>query len=160
MTDSNIHFSSKSSEWETPQEFFDRLDEEFDFDFDPCATAENAKCIWYCNREVNGLSKRWFNRVFMNPPYGRGIGRWVEKAYRESQQPYCDVVVGLIPSRTDTAWWHDWVMQAAEIRLVRGRLKFGGCSNSAPFPSAVVVWRKGLYLTPVFLTMRAVEKKG
>lgn len=150
----NIHFSSKSSEWSTPQDFYDRLNTEFHFTLDPCATAENAKCENFFTISDDGLSKPWAGRVFMNPPYGREISQWVEKAATEASKEYCEFVVGLVPSRTDTIWWHEWVMQAREVRLVRGRLKFAGHSNSAPFPSAVVIW-EAWSLMPLFDTMKA-----
>ena len=154
MTNSSVHFSSQSSAWSTPQNFYDRLDDEFYFTLDPCATVENAKCERYFTIDDDGLSKPWAGRVFMNPPYGRAIGSWVRHAFEESLCRYCYVVVGLVPSRTDTAWWHDWVMQADEIRLVKGRLKFGEHKNSAPFPSAVVVWT-GQWKEIQFSTMKA-----
>lgn len=133
-------FSSKTDEWETPQDFFDRLDDEFHFGLDPCATLENAKCKKFFTKENSGLSQGWggYGAVFVNPPYGREIGLWVQRAYDQSRVGA--VVVMLIPVRTDTRWWHDYVMQAQEIRLVRGRLRFGDGKGSAPFPSAVVVF--------------------
>ena len=136
-------FSSKTVECETPQAFFDRLDAEFDFTLDPCATPENAKCDKFFTKENDGLLQHWHGRVFVNPPYGRVIGDWVAKAYGAAQSNGATVVM-LIPSRTDTRWWHDWVMRAQEIRFVKGRLKFGG-RNSAPFPSAVVIFREGIF---------------
>tara|TARA_S200002703_G_scaffold19602_1_gene15879 strand:+ start:69 stop:518 length:450 start_codon:yes stop_codon:yes gene_type:complete len=133
-----VHYSSKTDNWSTPVDFFSVLNKEFDFSLDVCASAENAKCARYFTREDDGLSKAWApNRCWMNPPYGREIGKWVEKAWKESQRGA--TVVCLLPSRTDTKWWHDYVMRG-EIRFVRGRLKFGGSKNSAPFPSAVVVF--------------------
>ena len=133
-------FSSNSIYWETPQDFFDRLDAEFHFTLDVCATPENAKCERYYTERDNGLMQPWQGACWMNPPYGREIGRWVRKAYFAAQAGA--TVVCLVPARTDTAWWHDYVMRANEIRFVRGRLRFGG-SNNAPFPSAVVVFRPG-----------------
>jgi site-specific DNA-methyltransferase (adenine-specific) len=127
--------------WATPQDFFDRLNEEFHFTLDPCATERTAKCKRYYTPEVDGLKQDWGGEtVFCNPPYGREIGLWVKKCYDESRKPGT-VVVMLIPARTDTAWFHDWVYHKAEVRFVRGRLKFGGSTNSAPFPSMVVVFR-------------------
>lgn len=100
---------SKTNEWATPQDFFDRLDEEFDFTLDPCATPENAKCSRYFTKGGDGLSQDWSgDRVFMNPPYGREIGKWVKKAYEESQKGA--LVVCLIPARTDTSYWHEFVI--------------------------------------------------
>jgi site-specific DNA-methyltransferase (adenine-specific) len=135
-----VHYSSKSDEWETPQELFDELDKEFNFRLDPCCTPYNKKCKYFYSKERSGLENRWspFGPVFMNPPYGREIGKWVKKAYEESQKG-CTVVC-LLPARTDTKWWHDYVMQAVEVRLIKGRLKFGGVKNNAPFPSAIVIF--------------------
>ena len=131
----NVHFSSKSYEWETPQDFFLELHREFDFTLDPCATHENAKLPKYYTKEENGLSKNWDGeRVFMNPPYGREITKWVKKAYESKA-----LVVGLLPARTDTQWFHNWIYNKARIRFIKGRLKFSK-KNSAPFPSMVVIW--------------------
>lgn len=136
-----VHFSSATGEWATPQSFFDDLNSEFRFTLDVCATAENAKCAAYFTKEEDGLSRDWASHAcWMNPPYGREIGKWVRKAYEESQRGA--IVVCLLPARTDTKWWHDHVIGGqAEVRFVRGRLKFGGSKNSAPFPSAVLVFR-------------------
>ena len=134
----NVHFSSKTDMWATPQDTFDALAAEFGpFDLDVCATPENAKCPRYYTREDDGLAQPWTGRCWMNPPYGRTIGQWMKKAYEESQRGA--LVVCLVPARTDTAWWHDYAMKG-QIRFLRGRLKFGGAANSAPFPSAVVVF--------------------
>ncbi len=134
--------SSNSREWETPQDFFDKLNAEFDFDLDACATPENAKCRLFHTIETDGLSKHWWEgTVFVNPPYGREIGEWVCKSYEEAKAGA--TVVMLLPARTDTRWWHKWVMKAHEIRFVRGRLYFtdgDGKTVPAPFPSAVVVF--------------------
>ena len=135
----SVHFSSQTVEWPTDQKVFDDLNTEFNFTLDPCCTKESAKCGRYFTKEDDGLSQSWDgHRVFMNPPYGREIGEWLKKAYISSQ--HGAVVVCLIPSRTDTKWWHDYVMKG-EIRFIKGRLKFGGHKNSAPFPSAIVVFR-------------------
>lgn len=135
----DVHYSSKTDNWATPQSFFDRLNAEFDFTLDPCADRDNAKCNKYYTANDDGLAQDWAReRVFMNPPYGRVISDWVRKAYEESTKGA--LVVALIPARTDTRYWHDYVMRAKEIRLVKGRLKFGDGRNSAPFPSAVVIW--------------------
>jgi phage N-6-adenine-methyltransferase len=116
-------FSSRTDEWATPQDLFDRLNKEFHFTLDPCATAENHKCEQWFSEEENGLLQDWTGRVFMNPPYGRGIGEWVKMAY-QSVQRNAEVVVCLLPARTDTAWWHDYCMKG-EVTFIRGRLKFG-----------------------------------
>ena len=132
-------FSNKSNEWTTPQDLFDKLNEEFNFTLDPCATHENAKCKKYYTIEENGLEQDWQGEiVFCNPPYGRKISKWVEKSYKESVKGV--LVVMLIPSRTDTKYWHEWIFGKAEIRFIKGRLKFSGSKNSAPFPSAIVIY--------------------
>lgn len=120
---------------------FDELNDEFNFTLDPCATDENAKCSKYFTIEDDGLSKDWSNDVvFMNPPYGREIKKWIKKAYEESLNGA--TVVCLIPARTDTTYWHDFIFgKANDIRFLRGRLKFGNSKNSAPFPSAIVVYQ-------------------
>lgn len=134
----SVHFSSKTDLWSTPQDFFDNLNAKYNFTLDPCATAENAKCEKFYTPEDDGLSKDWSNEiVFMNPPYGRGIVRWMEKAANSGTTVVC-----LVPARTDTRWWHSYVIDmGAEVQFVRGRLKFGESKNSAPFPSAVVIYR-------------------
>lgn len=134
-------YSSATPEWPTPRAFFDMLDAEFIFTLDPCATPENAKCARFYTVDDDGLKQTWDGVVWMNPPYGATIGRWIKKAFHEARRGA--VVVALVPARTDTRWWHDYVMKAAEIRLVRGRLKFGDATTGAPFPSAVVVFRPG-----------------
>lgn len=135
-----VMFSSNSFSWGTPESFFKRLDNEFKFTLDPCATKETAKCARFFTEEDDGLSQDWGGHsVFMNPPYGRDIGDWIKKAYEESSKPGT-VVVCLIPSRTDTKYWHEYCMKSDKISFVRGRLKFGGSTNSAPFPSAVILF--------------------
>ena len=137
----DVHYSSKTNEWSTPQEFFDELDKEFNFTLDPCATSENAKCTKYFTVEDDGLKQDWSkDTVFMNPPYGREIKYWVQKAYEESLKGA--TVVCLIPARTDTAYWHDYIFgKADDIRFLRGRLKFGESKNPAPFPSAIIIYK-------------------
>ena len=135
-------FSSATDLWSTPQWLFNELNEEFGFDLDVCALQENAKCPRYFRPEEDGLKQLWTGRCWMNPPYGEEIGLWVHKAWQSALDGA--LVVCLLPARTDTAWWHDYVMEAAEIRFLRGRLKFGDADNSAPFPSAVVVFRPSL----------------
>lgn len=133
-------FSSATDLWATPQPFFDRLNAEFGFTLDPCSDGTNNKCAKYFTAETDGLAQDWAPEiVFMNPPYGRNIGDWIRKAYEESRKGA--TVVALIPSRTDTRYWHDYVMKAEEIRFIKGRIKFGDGSGPAPFPSAVVVFR-------------------
>ena len=137
-----IMFSSKSNDWATPQDFYNQLDAEFEFTLDPCASQASAKCSSFYTADDDGLSKNWEGQtVFMNPPYGRKIGNWIQKAYEEGEKSNTRVVA-LIPARTDTKYWHNYCMKATEIRFVKGRLKFGqgNTKNSAPFPSAVVVF--------------------
>lgn len=135
----SVHFSSKTDLWATPQDFFDALNAEFNFDVDVCATAENAKCIKYFTAQQDGLKQDWNGVCWMNPPYGRVIGNWVKKAYVSAQNGA--TVVCLLPARTDTKWWHDYCMKGS-VRFIRGRLKFGCNKNSAPFPSAVVIFKR------------------
>lgn len=136
----DVMFSSKSDEWSTPQDVFDNLDAEFHFNLDPCCTHENRKCENHYTKEDNGLKHSWGGHsVFCNPPYSN-IAEWVEKCYREGTKDNTTVVL-LIPSRTDTKYFHNFIYNRAEIRFVKGRLKFGGHSNSAPFPSMIVIFR-------------------
>lgn len=134
-------FSSNSNEWSTPQDFYDTLNKEFNFTLDPCCTKENAKCRKFYTKADNGLSKDWVGEtVFCNPPYGREIGKWVEKCFNENLKPNTTIVM-LIPARTDTKYFHDFIYhKATEIRFMKGRLKFGDSKNSAPFPSMVVIF--------------------
>ena len=147
----SVHFSSKTCVWETPWDFFQKLDAEFRFDLDVCALPENAKCERYFTPEVDGLCQDWRGVCWMNPPYGREIGKWVAKAFESAKAG--TTVVCLLPARTDTAWWHSFVLEATEIRFVRGRLRFVGAESSAPFPSAVVVFRP--WFSPTFLKAAA-----
>jgi phage N-6-adenine-methyltransferase len=142
-----VHFSSKTGVWETPNDFFDKLDDEFGFDVDVCALPENAKCSVFYSPDVDGLKQVWTGVCFMNPPYGREIHKWVKKAYESAKAGA--TVVCLLPSRTDTSWWGNYVMEANEVRFVRGRLRFVGAEHSAPFPSVVVVFRP--WFTPTVL---------
>ena len=141
----NTMFSSKSNDWGTPQNFYDKLNNSFGpFTLDPCSDGQNNKTDNYFTKEQNGLSQDWSgNKVFMNPPYGRAIKDWLKKAYEEGQKPNTTVVC-LIPARTDTKYWHDYVMKAQAVYFVKGRLKFGDSNNSAPFPSAVIVFTSAL----------------
>lgn len=129
-----VHFSSATDMWETPQDLFNDLDKEFGFTLDVCAAPENAKCKRFFSSQQDGLSREWDGVCWMNPPYGRVIGKWMRKAYESASTVVC-----LVPARTDTAWWHDYAMKG-KIRFLRGRLKFGGYKNNAPFPSAIVVF--------------------
>lgn len=128
--------------WGTPQDLFDRLNSIWNFELDVCASDSNAKCAFYFTEEQDGLAQDWAGATcWMNPPYGRIIGKWMQKAYEESLKGA--TVVCLVPARTDTAWWHDYAMKG-QIEFLRGRIKFvhpeGGLSQSAPFPSAIVVF--------------------
>jgi phage N-6-adenine-methyltransferase len=134
----NIHFSSKTDLWATPQLFFDKYNAIYNFTLDVCATKDNAKCSTYFTKEQDGLSKDWNGICWMNPPYGRDIKHWIKKAYESSLNGA--IVVCLLPARTDTLWWHDYCMKGT-IEFIKGRLKFGDSKNSAPFPSAVVVFK-------------------
>jgi site-specific DNA-methyltransferase (adenine-specific) len=133
--------SSLRGDWSTPQETFDALHKEFGFTLDACATRESAKCPHYFTIEDNALTQSWdtVGAVYMNPPYGREIGKWIRKARLEGERGV--TVVCLIPSRTDTRWWHEDVMKASEIRFIKGRLHFDE-RGPAPFPSAIVIFRK------------------
>lgn len=148
-------FSSVSNEWETPQDFYEDLDKEFHFTLDPCCQEYNHKCKKYYTSDMDGFNKSWKGEVvFCNPPYGREIGKWVKKCYEESKKENT-IVVMLIPSRTDTRWFHDYIYNKdnVEIRFIKGRLKFinrllpswnveGNFKlQSAPFPSMVVIFR-------------------
>lgn len=136
-----VLYSSKEEKWATPQDFFDKLNEEFHFTLDAAASSDNAKCANYFTEEQDGLAQSWGGHtVWCNPPYCRKTGLWVKKAYEEHQRTGCTVVM-LLPSRTDVRWFHDYILGKAEIRFIKGRLKFGGSKNSAPFPSIVVIYR-------------------
>lgn len=124
-----VLFSSMRLNWRTPKAFYDKLNEEFNFNFDPCPV----------NPKFDGLKIEWKERNFVNPPYRRELIKWLKKGYEESKKG--KLVVFLIPSRTDTRFWHDFVMKADEIRFIKGRLKFNGYKNSAPFPSAIIIFR-------------------
>lgn len=136
-----LMFSSKTDLWETPKYLFDELNREFNFTIDVAANEDNHKCVtwlghWNDGSFTNGLQHDWAGTVWCNPPYGRGVGEWVKKAYESDA-----TVVMLLPARTDTKWFHDYIYHKSEIRFIKGRLKFGGCKNSAPFPSMVVIFR-------------------
>jgi len=133
----NVHFSSETDLHATPMDFFNAQNAKHGFDLDVCAIAENAKCERFFTPEMDGLKQDWTGVCWMNPPYGRTIKSWMQKAYESSLTGA--KVVCLVPARTDTAWWHDYAMKG-EIEFIRGRLKFGDAKNSAPFPSAVVIF--------------------
>ena len=136
MFNNDVLFSSKNEVWETPQDLFDKLNQTYHFDLDVCALPYNAKCKDFFTPEIDGLKQVWDGKVcFCNPPYGRKIGDWIEKAATSQA-----LTVMLLPARTDTKWFHNWVLPYAEIHFLYGRLKFGGSKNSAPFPSMIVVF--------------------
>ena len=141
MTNLKAMISSKDMSWETPQDFFDKLDEEFHFTLDPCATPETAKCKKFYTKKDDGLIQDWEGEiVFCNPPYGSEIKHWVKKCYDESKKPNT-IVVMLIPARTDTIYFHQYIYHKAKIRFIKGRLKFSNSRNSAPFPSMIVIFK-------------------
>lgn len=132
--------SSVRMDWPTPRDTFAQLHREFNFTVDACASADNACIARYWDEGDEGLMQPWHHeRVWMNPPYGRQLPRWMAKAWNEATA--AELIVALVPSRTDTRWWHDYAMQASEIRFVRGRLRFHGAVNCAPFPVSLIVWR-------------------
>ena len=141
MTINKGLFTSKTPEWETPQDLFDELNEKYNFQLDVCANMHNTKCKKYYTKEQDGLKQDWRKDCrdwkWMNPPYGREISKWVEKAAKERY------VVALLPARTDTRWFHNYIYNKpkTEIRFIKGRLKFGGAKNSAPFPSMIVIFK-------------------
>ena len=132
--------TSNSNDWATPQKFFDEWNEVFKFETDVCASAKNAKCKQYFNENVDGLKQKWIGVCWCNPPYGRKIGKWVEKAYKESQINDSTVVL-LLPARTDTRWFHDYIYNKHDVVFIKGRLKFNDGDNPAPFPSMIVIMR-------------------
>ena len=148
--ESAVHFlciGTETPEWATPQGLFDELDKEFGFTLDVCALPENAKCDRYFTPEIDGLSQDWTGTCWMNPPYGKVISHWIRKAYESCQTQEADCVVCLLPVRTDTRWFHELIYPAqkcgqAEIRFIKGRLKFGGAKSAAPFPNMLVIYRR------------------
>lgn len=136
-----VLFSSNKQDWTTPKDFFAILDKEFNFTLDPCCYPETTLCKKYFTEKEDGLKQSWQGEtVFCNPPYGRETKKWVIKAYEESRKENTKVVM-LIPARPDVSYFHDYIQPyAAEIRFVRGRLKFGNSKNAAPFPSMVVIF--------------------
>ena len=134
-------FSSATDDWETPQELFDRLNDEFHFTVDVCASADNAKVKRFYSKEQDGLKQDWTGEtVWCNPPYGRSVKAWIHKAHQHFIGGGTAVL--LVPARTDTRWFHDYVYGIAEIRFIKGRLKYGNAKWNAPFPSMIVIFRK------------------
>lgn len=139
-------FTSNKEDWETPQDLFNKLNEKYHFTFDLAASDSNAKCKSYFTETDDSLSQNWHRisgNVFLNPPYGRELHKWVKKAYEESLLKAEGDIVMLIPARTDTSYWHDFIFGKAQIKFLRGRLKFelgGAARDAAPFPSALVIY--------------------
>lgn len=139
----DLMFSSNKMDWETPQLFFDQLDKKYKFDLDACASDDNHKLDNYFTKADDALTRDWGGNVFVNPPYGRMIGQFIKKAYGEHLRDPDRFIVLLIPSRTDTKYWQDYVIDKATVKFIRGRLKFevnGQATDAAPFPSALVVY--------------------
>lgn len=134
-----VEFWHRTDCWDTPPELFAQLDVEFHFTVDLAAFPHNAKCERYFSPGVDALTQAWEGVCWMNPPYGPQLRKWMKKAYESARQGA--TIVCLLPARTDTSWWHDYVLPFAEIRFIRGRVTFQGGKNSAPFPSAVVIFR-------------------
>ena len=135
----DVHYSSSNHEWETPDDLFQALDDVFVFTLDVCATDDNAKVPTYFTEEEDGLKNSWEgHNCWMNPPYGREIGKWIRKAAEESEKGI--TVVCLVPARTDTKWWFDMLNYVDEVWFIRGRLQFKGAKSCAPFPSAILVF--------------------
>ena len=137
---SDVLFKKDSDEWETPEDLYQQLDDEFHFNLDPCCTDKNHKTVLYYTKKEDGLKQSWGGcRVWCNPPYSN-VKEWVKKAYHESRHPGT-IVVMLLPVRTDTKWFQDYVLHRSEIRFIKGRLKFSGAKYNAPFPSMIVIFR-------------------
>jgi site-specific DNA-methyltransferase (adenine-specific) len=156
-----VHFKSSDREWETPDAVFQPLKKEFNILIDVCANAENTKCKTYFDRKLNGLTANWAEKLkfvsmtivgnreaacWMNPPYGRGIDKWIKKAYDESLRGV--TTVALIPARTDTSWFHNYIHDKQEVRFIKGRIKFVDAESSAPFPSMIVIFRPKTKIKP------------
>lgn len=138
--DNTTLFSSKKMDWTTPSKLFNELNKEFNFTLDPCCYKETALCEKFFTEKEDGLQQDWGGEVvFCNPPYGREIKKWVKKCYEESLKDNTKVVM-LIPARTDTIYFHNYIYHKSEIRFIKGRLKFSESKNSAPFPSMIVIF--------------------
>lgn len=138
----SLMFSSDKMDWTTPIELFKELDKEFHFTLDPCSTHENALCEKHYTIDEDGLKQDWGGEtVYCNPPYGREVKHWVKKCYEESLKDNTTIVLPIF-ARTDTKYFHDYIYKKAELRFIKGRLKFGNCKNSAPFPSILAIFRK------------------
>ena len=144
----NVHFKSGNKEWETPNALFTPLRDEFKIVLDTCATEGNTKCRAWIDRKINSLTSNWVELIanmnaegagWMNPPYGRGIDKWVKKAYDEAAKGA--TIVALLPARTDTSWFHNYIHNKHEVRFLKGRIKFVDAKSSAPFPSMIVIFK-------------------
>ena len=146
MHNREVFFSSNSDEWATPEHIFNELNNEFSFTLDAAASETNHKCSRYFTIKDNGLLQDWGGQnVFLNPPYSE-VEKWVKKAFEESRKENT-LIVMLIPSRTDTRYFHNYIYKRSEIRFIKGRLRFNESKNSAPFPSMVVIFRgPGIYV--------------
>ena len=154
-------FSTGNTVIETPQWLFDLLDAEFHFTLDACALAENAKCARYYTPEDDGLKRKWEGSVWVNPPYGREIGKWTDRAKQQIRYKRVEWVVMLLPARTDTKWWHRSVMKAAQqIRFIEGRLRFVGATGSAPFPSIIVIYHRNRRTYPYLIVGPTINARG
>lgn len=138
--DNNGMFTSNRDDWETPDYFFQYWNMQYDFDLDACANDHNHKCQNFFSTEQDALQQKWFGNVWMNPPYGRAIKAFIKKAYESVKNGDCKCVVCLVPVRTDTQWWWEYVVKG-EIHFIRKRIRFVGGDQLAPFPSAVVIFR-------------------
>ena len=142
-------FTSNKDDWETPQDLFEELNSQFNFNLDAAASKKNAKCKRYFTKKDDALKQEWGNNViWCNPPYGKQIGKFVEKAYYTWLKFPKSIVVMLLPARTDTKWFHEYIYNKAEIRYIKGRIHFSGSKNGAPFPSMIVIYKdskKGSY---------------
>jgi len=139
MADFDTRFQSKTVEWPTPSEVFDPLHREFGFTLDVAATPENAKCDRFYTKEQDGLKQQWDGVVWMNPPYGKDVPKWLQKAIDEAHRGVTSVC--LIPARTNTVWFHELCLKQGEVRFVKGRPKFGDADHGLPLPLAVVIYR-------------------
>ena len=139
--DQSRHVYGKKDEWETPQDLFDRLNAKYHFTLDAAASNSNHKCPEYYTKDQDGLVQDWGNdTVYVNPPYGRVIADWVHKAY-ETHQQYGNTIVMLLPARTDTCWFHDYIYGQADIKFIKGRLRFSGSKCNSPFPNMIVIFQ-------------------
>lgn len=153
-------YTQDKKDWETPQWLYDLLDRQYHFHLDPCATDETAKCDRWFTKADNGLKRAWFGSVYVNPPYGREIGDWLARAAHQIRYKRVERIVMLLPARTDTKWWHRYVMgHAKEIRFIEGRLKFQGGSTSAPFPSVIAIFDRRLCPLRIGPTIKARGRK-